>query len=92
VNADERWIVDAFLAECDQLKFNQPDVPLSVVERRLTLANKVLREIGDVDLECLAVRAVADAVVDLCSSPKDDRLGLGRVRGRRACLLGRLAM
>jgi hypothetical protein len=69
--ANTRWVVDSFLAELSSLRLRDIAPAMHVVERRLLLADMVLAEVGEDDLECLAIRAMAECLVSLCWTPTD---------------------
>lgn len=68
IGSNTRWLVDAFLAELDAVKLNEPDAPAHVVDRRAKLAGMVLAEVPNDDPECFALRGLAAAVIELCSA------------------------
>lgn len=65
-----RFIVRPFLAELDAVKL-KTSVPLHVVHRRVLLAEHVLADVEGDDLEGMALRALAEAMIALCWSPRD---------------------
>lgn len=81
-----RDLVRAFLAELSSLRLADTAPPMHVVERRLLLADMVLTEVGEDDLECLAVRALADAVTNLCWTPMAPEVVDDYLSARRAYL------
>jgi hypothetical protein len=66
-----REVVRAFLNELSTLRLKDTEPAMHVVERRLLLADMVLSEVGEDDLECLAIRAMADCLINLCWTPTD---------------------
>jgi hypothetical protein len=68
VNADARWIERCFQQELPAI-LHDTNPPLHVVDRRLRLIEMVIAEVGDDDLEGMAVRALADATRDYCLNP-----------------------
>jgi hypothetical protein len=68
IGSNTRWLVDAFLAELDSVKLNEPAPPAHVVDRRAKLAAMMLAEVPNDDPECFALRGLAAAVIDLCAS------------------------
>lgn len=64
------YVVRPFLAELAVVRLNQ-SVPLYVVQRRILLAEMVLADVPGDDPEEMAIRGRADALIDLCWSPRD---------------------
>lgn len=81
-----RDLVRAFLDELSGLSLKDTAPPMHVVERRLLLAGMVLDEVGRDDLECLAMRALADATTNLCWTPMDPDTVEDYVSARRTYL------
>lgn len=81
-----RELVCAFLDELSSWALKDTAPPMHVVERRLLLAEMVLTEVGQDDLECLALRALADATVNLCWTPMDPVIVSDYVSARQAYL------
>lgn len=79
-----RELVRAFLDELSAWRLKDTAPAMHVVERRLLLADMVLDEVGRDDLECLAVRALADAAVNLCWTPMDPDTVEDYLSARRA--------
>ncbi|WP_137147543.1 hypothetical protein [Mycolicibacterium sp. CR10] len=81
-----RDLVQSFLDELSGLRLKDTAPPMHVVERRLLLAGMVLEEVGRDDLECLAVRALAEATTNLCWTPMDPDTVQDYVSARQAYL------
>jgi len=69
VGPDVRWIVRHFLAELEKVDLRDTNPPLHILNYRLALADMLLTEVDDTDLECIAVRALAERIRDLCLTP-----------------------
>lgn len=62
---DERWLTQSLIAECDRVRFNEP-WSVAQFDLRITLAQKVQREVSSTDARALAVVEVARALEALC--------------------------
>ena len=71
ITASTRLVVQAFLDELNHWRLRDFTPALWVVHRRLVMAQMIQAEVGDDDLEALALQALAEAVIDLCWSPQD---------------------
>jgi hypothetical protein len=69
VHDDQRWIAEHFLEELHGV-FNK-DEPLYKTDLRWKYAEMVLHEIPGDDLEEIAVRDTAQALIDVWTSPGD---------------------
>jgi hypothetical protein len=86
VSPDVCWTVQHFLAELQKVDLRDTNPSRHELDRRLRLAEMVLTEVGNTDLECLAVRALAERTRDLCIAPASlDAIGAW-VATRRAYL------
>lgn len=63
-------VVAPFLKELEQVKLNQ-SVALHEVHKRVLLAEMVLAEVEGDDLQELALRSLAEALIELCWWPTD---------------------
>lgn len=69
MNKDTEWVVNSFLDEVGKVDVRDANPPMHVLDLRLAKVDMALTEVGDDDLECLAVRALAEATRDLYLDP-----------------------
>ena len=80
-----RDVVRTFLDELGTVPFTE-DEPLYRIDRRLLLAEMVLAEVRDNDVEGMALRSLAEVAREQCLSPTDREV-VGRfIAARRAHL------
>lgn len=84
MRSGQRWVADAFLAEVDRVKLNDPP-DLARQDRLLRLARMVVVELVDeTDGEAAALVRFADVVDRYCFDPTDPLMVLEFVAARQA--------